>query len=392
MVLNRKILLDALKYASNFVPKKTTIPSLLNFKLIFDKDKLTIISTDLDNWMKVYVSIVNQDIVTILINAKNFINIVEKISSDEIYLNIVNDCLKIVADNMEFKITVIFGSLIDKYPNFQDQEFTKDTTISTEDFNDMVKCSSFAASKYDMEVLKHILLRISSKQVGMVATDGHMLGMCYKEYKGNSDVDLIVNPNFLNACTKIFKSGFDNKLSESMCVCHISHVCKEVDLKKIPSWICIEYNLSENIFVLLYSKLGEGPYPEYEKVIPQNKDKKVIVSRYSLLDALKQLLPFSNENTNLIKFKYTCNNLELYIKNIDIGCDVNKNLNVEYSGEDFIIGFNGKYFIKELEILDCDVVIITMGTVLGPCLIFDNSCEGKLLLIMPLRIIEEDGE
>jgi DNA polymerase-3 subunit beta len=165
-----------------------------------------------------------------------------------------------------------------------------------------------------------------------------------------------------------------------------------VNLIKIPSYICIDYNLSENIFIYIYSKLGDGPYPNYEKVIPQNNDKKVVVGKEFLLSALKQLLPFSNEKTNLIKFKYTYNNLELSINNIDIGCEINKNLNIEYSGDEFIIGFNGKLFIEELEILDCDVVTITMRSAISACLIFDPSIEGSLLLIMPLRIIDEYTE
>jgi DNA polymerase III sliding clamp (beta) subunit (PCNA family) len=98
---------------------------------------------------------------------------------------------------MKFRIITVSGSLIEEYPNFQEQEFIKDATISTEDFKDMVRCSSFAVSKYDKEILKHVLLRVSLRQVGMVATDGHVLGMCYKEYKGNYDVDLIVHPYFL---------------------------------------------------------------------------------------------------------------------------------------------------------------------------------------------------
>ncbi|MBD3321752.1 MAG: hypothetical protein GF350_11710 [Chitinivibrionales bacterium] len=145
----------------------------------------------------------------------------------------------------------------------------------------------------------------------------------------------------------------------------------------------------------LCSKLIEGPYPDYKKVIPQENPKHAIIDKASLISSVKRVSVLSNQKTNLVQFNFTENELELVVSNRDIGGEAREIIPVEYSGEEHAIGFNGHYFAEILGIINSKKVRIEMNTQISACLlfpVFDEESEKKaenLFLIMPLRILDE---
>ncbi|MBN1307793.1 MAG: hypothetical protein JXA18_07745, partial [Chitinispirillaceae bacterium] len=147
-------------------------------------------------------------------------------------------------------------------------------------------------------------------------------------------------------------------------------------------------------FFTLCSKLIEGPYPDYSKVIPQSNPKEAIVGRLDILNATKRASILSNQKTHLIKFVISPGSMEVMVVNKEIGGEAKETIDVDYSGDVHTIGFNAQYFTEILEIIKTEKVKISMNTQISACLIYpvytkpEEKESDDLFLIMPLRIMD----
>jgi DNA polymerase-3 subunit beta len=147
--------------------------------------------------------------------------------------------------------------------------------------------------------------------------------------------------------------------------------------------------------LMMCSKLIEGPYPDYTKVIPRNNPKKAIIDKSILQNAVRRVSVLSNQKTHLVKFGFSKGNLEIVVLNRDIGGEAREVISVDYDNDIHNIGFNGQYLSEILDIIKTPKVMIEMNTQISACLLFpvyENETDKKsedLFLIMPLRIMEE---
>jgi DNA polymerase-3 subunit beta len=159
-------------------------------------------------------------------------------------------------------------------------------------------------------------------------------------------------------------------------------------------------SIGENYIVVsgpsftLYSKLLEGPYPDYEKVIPKHNPKQILVNRPLLIDAVRRVSVLSSQKTHLVKVQLSDNQMEVTVLNRDIGGEAREALPVAYDGETHSIGFNAVYFSEILGIVNTPQVRLDMSTQIGACLVLPSNDGGEVLaddlfLIMPLRLMDE---
>jgi DNA polymerase-3 subunit beta len=163
----------------------------------------------------------------------------------------------------------------------------------------------------------------------------------------------------------------------------------------------IEVSVTENqmIFTLdgttLYSRLIEGPYPDYTQVIPADSDKKLIVDREVLHAAMRRVSTLSNALTHQVKFDLSKKGVLLSASDRDVGGEAQVELKAEYSGDDLQIGYNAYYIMEILRHLESDQVVFDLSTPVRAGLIMpapQNENEEYLCLIMPLRLTEETTE
>lgn len=138
---------------------------------------------------------------------------------------------------------------------------------------------------------------------------------------------------------------------------------------------------------VLSCRLIEGRYPNYNAVIPQDNPNVVQVERKQLMSALKRVLPFASESTQLIKIRMTQNNIELNAEDIDFATSAHEDVSCDYTGVPLSIGFKGAALYEVLNNMMCDEVVIELGDpsragVLRPA----EQPEGEdvLMLIMPM--------
>ncbi len=142
---------------------------------------------------------------------------------------------------------------------------------------------------------------------------------------------------------------------------------------------------------ILSCRLIEGRYPNYGSVIPSDNPNVVNIDRKGLMSALRRVLPFASESTQLVKLTLSTNNLELSSEDIDFATAANENLVCEYNGSNMSIGFKGPALFDILNNLSGDEVVIELGDpsragVIKP--IEQPEGEDILMLIMPMLLSE----
>lgn len=140
---------------------------------------------------------------------------------------------------------------------------------------------------------------------------------------------------------------------------------------------------------VLSCRLIEGRYPNYNSVIPQQNPNQITVDRRSLLGAIRRVLPFASDSSQLIRFHVSEGKMELTAEDIDFSTNAKESLTCEYSGMPMSIGFKGSNMVEILNNLSSDDVVIELADpsragVVVPGTQPDN--EDVLMLVMPMLL------
>lgn len=370
----QKDLLKAIQKAYPIVPSNSSLQILLNLKLSFRDNLLEIAATDLDHSIKVITNLSGEGEYDITVNSKKLFEIVKELHDDVLTLSIDENVL--IIDSGSTFSCKISGADTRDYPQFPEIKDSISLSINYNIFKNMVGKTNFAVSKDEARAcLCGVLWELDSNKTNMVATDGHRLG--YSIVNDSFDVEgslkSIISPKSLLHAVKIF----DEQSEESFISVQIGE----------------KYVVMKDENVTLCTKLLDGPYPDYDKVIPKNNPKKCIINRSLLLESVKRVSVLSNQKTHLIKFIFNTNNLEIIVLNRDIGGEARQIVEAQYDGEEHIIGFNGIYLSEILNIIKTENIRFEMNTQISACLIYpegeDNNPSDDTFLIMPLKILDE---
>ena len=245
----------------------------------------------------------------------------------------------------------ISGSDIRDFPGFPEDGNYPSFTVSSFVLRDLINKSSFAVAKDESRaVLCGVFFEINTNKIGMVSTDGHRLGCSYFNSDAifiESHLNCVISPKSLLNLSRIF----DTKVEES------------VNIKIGEKYIVF----STSLFTM-YSKLLEGPYPDYSKVIPKHNPKNAIIDRNELQISVKRVSILSNQKTHLIKFTFLKNKLEIVVSNRDIGGEAREEISVLYNDDEHTIGFNSHYLLEILDIVETKKIKLEMNTQIIPLL------------------------
>jgi DNA polymerase III subunit beta len=375
ITVNKKDFFDVLQKSFPIIPMKSSLQILSNFKLSFIDNSLEVSTTDLDHFLKVYTSAKGSDFFDITVNARKLFEIVRELPEGIVSLDLSENVL-ILKSEKGFSCKIA-GSDVHDFPGFPEDNISSSFSVSSLILKDLVLKGCFAAAKDESRaVLCGVLFKVMDNKIGMVSTDGHRLGCCfYNNYlQVSSTFESIIPPKSLLSLTRLF----DNKIEENINV--------EIGEKYIRFY---------SNFFSMYSKLMDGPYPDYTKVIPKNNPKIAIIEKNTLQIAVKRVSVLSNQKTHLIKFTFSNNSLEIIVSNRDIGGEARDVINVSYDNDNHSIGFNSHYLLEILDIIKSEKIRLEMNTQISACLIYpyfedskNQECEDTFL-IMPLRIIDD---
>jgi DNA polymerase-3 subunit beta len=142
--------------------------------------------------------------------------------------------------------------------------------------------------------------------------------------------------------------------------------------------------------IVIFTKLIEGPYPNYENVIPKEFSKKMKANREHLGSVLRRVATMANAKTRLVVFGFQDGRLALSAKNQDLGGDSEESLQVEYAGDDVEVGINAHYVQEVFRLIHTEEVMFKFNNPLG-AIIVEPVMEKPdyFFIVMPLRILKE---
>jgi DNA polymerase III subunit beta len=372
--ISKQKLFDIFQKAFPIIPLKSTLQILSNFKISFKKGKFEVISTDLDQSIRINTDLKGDDVFDITINARKIFEIIRELPDGEVTIS-VNDNVLTLETEKGF-ICKIAGADSHDFPGFPDISSSAMFSISPQLLKLMIIKSIFAVAKDESRAcLCGVLWEIHSDKTGMVATDGHRLGSCFinGSFPIKEIASCIVSPKTLSHLLKIF----DDKTPE-----------------KVSVFINEKYIIFSSIDQTLCSKLIEGPYPDYKKVIPLNNPKEAVLDRLLFVNAVKRASVLSNQKTHLVKCVFKDNALEVSVNNKEIGGEAREKITIDYKADMHTIGFNAHYLNEILDILKTDKIKILMNTQISACILSslykkeEDKISDDIFLIMPLRIME----
>jgi DNA polymerase-3 subunit beta len=367
---NKAKLNQAVSRLQSIVPPKSTIPILSNILFDLEGEKLDLKVTDLDVSMTSHIDVEILKKGSITVPAKVFSEIVKELPDYDLDITATENRMEIKCGSGVYKLS---GFSAEDFPKLPDIHLGRQMKISAQSLCSMIKKVLFAVSRDETRpALNGILWNSSENGLNLVATDGHRLAKITRTdinitgYKK----DIIIPPKVLENLIKLIHEDTD-----------------EIGL--ILNDNSIVFVLDDSIIT---SRLLEGPYPNYEQVVPKDNDKIMLVERELLQASVKRVSILSNTLTHQVKFSVKKDDLELSATNFDFGGEARESMKVSYQNDDMDIGYNANYVIDVLKQIDDDEVRFELNNPTTAAIIKPEKPaehEECLFLVMPLRLMDQ---
>ena len=357
-----------LQYVLQVVPSKSTLPILTNVLIEALEDKVKLSATDLDISISTSVDCIVTKKGSISMPARILFEIIKELPESEVVFETSGTRVEIKIPNGSYRIGTVAAEDFPKLPAVNTK---KEIKISGTDLVRMIRKTTFACSDDETRpALNGVLWQTKGDKMQMVATDGHRLAKFAVEnpkLKGLYE-DVIVPPKVLDIITKLLPS-------------------ESGELGIIFGENNIIFDMGD---IILSSRLIEGPYPNFDQVIPLDSDKKMTVSKNDLASAVRRVSILSNALTHQVKFSLKENTLTLSTANADMAGEGQEELECDYVGEEIELGYNATYIADVLGKIDGDEVVFELSTPVAAALAYSPEVpkEDFLCLVMPLRLAD----
>lgn len=368
----REELLTALQRVQGVVEKRNTMPILSNILLEAKPDGVDILATDLEIGMRGLYKATVQEPGSITLSARKLYEILKELRDGEIELTTSeNNWATIQAGKSHFKVVGLSSS---EYPALPAIEREGLTPLAGSGLLQLIRKTLFAVGDNDARyILNGLLVTLTTAEkkttLRLVGTDGHRLAVAEQEVGATGGKDT----------PKEIKAIIPKKAAHEM-----RRLLEEGDGEPL-----IGFTKNLLIFrksgLLLTSRLMEGNYPNYQQVIPKEQGKRVTTDKAELEGALRRVAVLSRDKTNAVKVTFSSEHMTLFSSNPDFG-EATEELPARYGGETVTTGFNARYLLEVLSVIDGETVSLQMDTPLSPCLIREPGNAGFTCVVMPIKI------
>ncbi len=364
-LIDHRTFLDGLNTVASALPPKTSLPSLSNILLETDGDKLRLAATDLDTTIVTLIPATISTQGAVALPGKKLLEIVRELSGSDVSISTSGSRTTISCDKSSFTLPC---SSRDSYPSLPSAGSKPEgVSLPLNQVKEAIKRTSYAvAGASEIRAsLTGSLWKLNSEGLEMVATDGHRLAKVkMAELKGESDIEAILAPKALNLLLKI---SSDEPVFISSQGSQISFHIGDTGI---------------------YSRMIEGPYPPYEKVIPQSNTDILNIGKDDLFNALKRMRIIANPATHQIMFTIEHNRVILHAENTDAG-EAREDIEAIYDNDPLQIAFNGNLVMDILRNMKSENVLFSLhdsGTAVIITEEEQNPGIDYLTLVMPVRL------
>lgn len=373
VTVEREVLLTALHRVQGIVEKRNTMPSLANVLLEAKKEGLDISATDLELGMRGLYKATVEETGSVTFSARKLYEILKEIRDQKIAMTVTDDCLvTLKTERGEFKVV---GLPSKDFPPLPAIERDGLIPLPGTGLLQLIRKTLFAVGDNDTRyVLNGLLIVVTSADgtpvIRLVGTDGHRLAMAEQK---------------LEAENKESADAQEEKvIVPKKAAAEIRRLLEEDEDEPM-----IGFTKNMLIFrksgLVLTSRLMEGNYPNYQQVIPKAGNKQIAVNRDDLEGALRRVSVLSQNKTYAVKLTFSKKAITLFSSHPDMG-EANEEIPASFNGEEFSAGFNARYLLDVLSVLESETVVLNMEASLSPCLIREKDNALFQAVVMPVKV------
>ncbi|MRI33389.1 DNA polymerase III subunit beta [Endozoicomonas sp. OPT23] len=363
--INREALLKPLQLVAGVVERRQTLPVLSNVLMVVDGNQLSLTGTDLEVEL---VGRVTLDDVSeggeITVPARKLMDICKSLpESAVIEFSQDEQRVKVKAGRSRFTLSTLPAN---EFPSIEEEAGSLTFTIGQSRLRRLIDRTGFAMAQQDVRYyLNGMLLEVSQNKLRSVATDGHRLAMCALDADINQSErhQVIVPRKGILEMARLLTEGDE--------MVHITLGANHMRAKT-----------GDFMFT---SKLVDGKFPDYDRVVPRGGDKIIISDRQELRQALQRASILSNEKYRGIRLILSDGQLKVMANNPEQE-EAEEELNLNYHGESMEIGFNVSYLLDVLSVVSGETVKITLSDPNSSALLEESEDSDSTYVVMPMRL------
>lgn len=362
---DKNTLLKSVSKLQSIVEKRNTIPILSNIKLDANGSSLTLTVTDMD--------LVASEEVDAEISAQGSLTVPALTLYDIIRKLPEGSKINLEADSSSSQVIVTSGSsnfkisylAAEDFPVMSEGDLTHKFTLPAETFLKLIDKTKFAMSNEETRYyLNGVYFHLNEGNLKAVATDGHRLASYKIDVpEGAADMPGIIIPRkAVNEVSKLLENQENVKISLSD-----SKIKFEADR------------------IQLLSKVVDGTFPDYQRVIPENNTKVLKISADDFKEAVDRVSTISSDKTRAVKVELGKNQITLKAQGVE-GSSAKEDVMAEYEDEGLEIGFNSRYVLEMMNQIEADNFVMVFDNPNSPALVTDPKDPAALYIIMPMRV------
>jgi DNA polymerase-3 subunit beta len=365
LVVRKNDLLRELQLFQGIVERKNTIPILANVLLEAKGDEVRMLATDLEVALRSRCQALVTKGGSLTLPAKKLYEIVKALPETDVRIEEDKNGVKVAADRFDSRMQTLPR---EDFPTLPEATGKARATLPRAALQEMVAKTQFAITgedtRYFLNGAKFVL---KPDSLTLVATDGHRLSLVEVKHQVGVDqeIGVILPKKTLLELGRLLAEGDGDITFES----GENHLFFQVGTR------------------VLISRMIDGQFPAYERVIPKGNDKRLEFERDRLTSAVKRVALLSNERSRAVKFEIGKGKVEVTSSSSEFG-EAREQIPVDYTGEPMSISFNAQYVVDFLNVVETDIVSLSLKDEVSQAVMQPVSAEGYdyTYVIMPMRI------
>lgn len=364
IAINREQLLEPLQRVSGVVERRQTLPILANVMIEADKNLLSITATDLEVEMKTTAPCEADGAASFTLPAKKLLDICKALPDGaDIQLGIEGERAIIRSGRGRYSLGVLPSQ---DYPAIEAGKGDQSFSVSQKVLKKLLENTAFAMAQQDVRYyLNGLLLEASDGVVRTVATDGHRLSLAEVKVELPNDVkSRIILPRKAVLELNRMVGDKDNQVEIEVSANHV------------------RFRIGDTLFT---SKLIDGRFPDYEKVIPGKGKIKIKADTAQLKMSLGRASILSNEKYRGVRFLLEKDLLKIVANNPEQE-EAEEEIEVSYEGDEISVGFNVSYLLDVLNVIETEEVSLSLTDPNSSCLVQSVPPDNCRFVVMPMRL------
>ncbi|GGH24784.1 DNA polymerase III subunit beta [Sphingobacterium alkalisoli] len=358
---NTKILSNALQVATAIVASNPVLPIYKDVVFSLNGNVLSFTSSDMLNILITDTEVEGVADGRVSFDGKLLLNILKTIYEETVNIELVGKSIILSVQMGKYEFPI---SEVNDFPKLPEITDPVKLEIPTDILMEGIIKTFYSIDSDSIGAIANLLLKIEGNELNLISTRGSVLSEFIIPFESSQDKQMLINRRSAAVIKSMLTKG-------------------ELMISSNDSYALFEF---DNI--KLYSRLSEGIFPDYKRIIPSPSGNNFIVGRSTILSALKRLIMVGDAAINLVKLTFKDSGVNIETQDTNYNRSAQEFIEGEYVGEEVAIGLNGKFLVEILSVIDSDQVNIEVTSPVRPALLRPQDVDEYryMVLIAPLML------